>query len=126
MYHGTIGEMIKESESWKTRVQQLDNEKIRAKMRLSDILSRDIREERQDILEDLWKRFEKIDSEIALLKHEVREHIYQLNAPLLLRSLTPQKLTQFHKNIEVKVIVLHTNFERLSEAIHKCMEPIEK
>ncbi len=113
MRNGKLGMLIAENESWRSSIKFLEEQNIRFKTQLADILSKDGHVPGLDQLEDFQNRFIKMDEQISLVRHEVREQLYQLQQFSRGNSLQYRRAIELQEGLKVKVHILHENFRKL-------------
>ncbi|HEY0612551.1 MAG TPA: hypothetical protein VGD35_22905 [Chitinophaga sp.] len=114
MNNGEKGELIYENEGWRKQLALLEDENIRFKTRLADILNNDFVRSRLEELEYFQNRFLKMDEQLGLLKHEVREQLYHLQQEHFHVNGEYKKIIDVQRKLEVKIIIIKENFEKLS------------
>jgi hypothetical protein len=114
MNNGEKGELIYENEGWRKQLALLEDENIHFKTRLADILKSDFVRSRLEELEYFQNRFLKMDEQLGLLKHEVREQLYHLQQEYFHINGEYKKLIEVQRKLEVKIIIIKENFEKLS------------
>jgi len=92
----------------------LEDENIHFKTRLADILKSDFVRSRLEELEYFQNRFLKMDEQLGLLKHEVREQLYHLQQEHFHVNGEYKKIVDVQRKLEVKIIIIKENFEKLS------------
>jgi len=112
MNNGEKGELIHENEGWRKQLALLEDENIHFKTRLADILKSDFVRSRLEELEYFQNRFLKMDEQLGLLKHEVREQLYHLQQEHINGEY--KKVIEVQRKLEVKIIIIKENFEKLS------------
>lgn len=114
MNNGEKGELIHENEGWRKQLALLEDENIHFKTRLADILKSDFVRSRLEELEYFQNRFLKMDEQLGLLKHEVREQLYHLQQEHFHVNGEYKKVIDVQRKLEVKIIIIKENFEKLS------------
>lgn len=114
MTNGKRGELIGESEAWRRQLALLEDENIHFKTRLASILKHDFRKDQLEQLEYFQNRFLKMDEQLSLLRHEVGEQLYLLSQQSLSLNGQFKKALDLQKRLEVKLIIVHENFSKLS------------
>ena len=114
MNNGEKGELIHENEGWRKQLALLEDENIHFKTRLADILKSDFVRSRLEELEYFQNRFLKMDEQLGLLKHEVREQLYHLQQEHFHVNGEYKKVVDVQRKLEVKIIIIKENFEKLS------------
>jgi hypothetical protein len=114
MNNGEKGELIHENEGWRKQLALLEDENIHFKTRLADILKSDFVRSRLEELEYFQNRFLKMDEQLGLLKHEVREQLYHLQQEHFHVNGEYKKIVDVQRKLEVKIIIIKENFEKLS------------
>ncbi|HEY8916579.1 MAG TPA: hypothetical protein VIM87_09080 [Chitinophaga sp.] len=114
MRNGKTGELIADNENWKNELKVLEDGIIRFKTRLAGILEADLQPYELEQLEYFQNKFLKMDDQISLLRHEVREQLHLLQQ--LSQSNGPQlkKILDLQYRLEVKMIIIQGNFDLLS------------
>jgi hypothetical protein len=114
MRNGKTGELIADNENWKNELKVLEDGIIRFKTKLAGILEADLQPYELEQLEYFQNRFLKMDDQISLLRHEVREQLHLLQQ--LSQSNGPQlkKTLDLQRRLEVKMIIIQGNFDLLS------------
>lgn len=114
MNNGEKGELIYENEGWRKQLAILEDENIHFKTRLADILKSDFIKSKLEELEYFQNRFLKMDEQLSLLKHEVREQLYHLQQEHFPMNGEHKKVIDLQRKLEVKIIIIKENFEKLS------------
>ncbi|WP_298738594.1 hypothetical protein [uncultured Chitinophaga sp.] len=114
MNNGEKGELIHENEGWRKQLALLEDENIQFKTRLADILKSDFVRSRLEELEYFQNRFLKMDEQLSLLKHEVREQLYHLQQDRFHINGEYKRIMDVQRKLEVKIIIIKENFEKLS------------
>jgi len=114
MRNGKPGELIADNENWKNELKVLEDGIIRFKTKLAGILEADLQPYELEQLEYFQNKFLKMDDQISLLRHEVREQLHLLQQ--LSQSNGPQlkKILDLQYRLEVKMIIIQGNFDLLS------------
>lgn len=114
MRNGKTGELIADNENWKNELKMLEDGIIRFKTKLAGILEADLQPYELEQLEYFQNKFLKMDDQISLLRHEVREQLHLLQQ--LIQSSGPQlkKILDLQYKLEVKMIIIQGNFDLLS------------
>jgi hypothetical protein len=114
MRKGKPGELIADNENWKNELKVLEDGIIRFKTKLAGILEAELQPYELEQLEYFQNRFLKMDDQISLLRHEVREQLHLLQQ--LSQSNGPQlkKTLDLQRRLEVKMIIIQGNFDKLS------------
>lgn len=117
MRNGKTGDLIADNENWRSELKVMEDGIIRFKIKLARILEADLQTnelEQLEQLEHFQNRFLKMDEQISLLRHEVREQLYLLQQ--LIQSNGPQlkKTLDLQRRLEVKMIIIQENFDKLS------------
>jgi len=114
MRNGKPGELIADNENWKNELKTLEDGIIRFKTKLAGILEADLQPYELEQLEYFQNKFLKMDDQISLLRHEVREQLHLLQQ--LSQSNGPQlkKILDLQYRLEVKMIIIQGNFDLLS------------
>ncbi|SEL33894.1 hypothetical protein SAMN04488505_10260 [Chitinophaga rupis] len=114
MRNGKTGELIADNENWKNELKVLEDGIIRFKTKLAGILEADLQPYELEQLEYFQNKFLKMDDQISLLRHEVREQLHLLQQ--LIQSNGPQlkKILDLQYRLEVKMIIIQGNFDKLS------------
>lgn len=114
MTNGKRGELIHENEGWRKQLAILEDENIHFKTRLADILKRSSHKDQLENLEYFQNRFLKMDEQLSLLKHEVREQLYHLQQEHFHVNGEYKRAVDLQKRLEVKIIIIQENFDKLS------------
>jgi len=114
MRNGKTGDLIADNENWRSELKVMEDGIIRFKTKLARILEADLQTDELEQLEHFQNRFLKMDEQISLLRHEVREQLYLLQQ--LIQSNGPQlkKTLNLQRRLEVKMIIIQENFDKLS------------
>jgi len=114
MRNGKTGDLIADNENWRSELKVMEDGIIRFKTKLARILEADLQTDELEQLEHFQNRFLKMDEQISLLRHEVREQLYLLQQ--LIQSNGPQlkKTLDLQRRLEVKMIIIQENFDKLS------------
>src|SRR5690348_2230561 len=100
-------DLIMENESWRNKLKALEDGTIRFKTRLAEILAGNFTKEQLEQLEYFQNRFLKMDEQIGLLRHEVREQLYLLQQSGHVTTLQWGKTMDLQKKLDVKMIIIH-------------------
>ncbi|KAA2240286.1 hypothetical protein F0L74_29415 [Chitinophaga agrisoli] len=103
-----------ENESWRDKLKALEDGTIRFKTRLAEILASNFTKEQLEQLEYFQNRFLKMDEQIGLLRHEVREQLYLLQQSGQASNVQWRRTMDLQKKLDVKMIIIHENFDKLS------------
>lgn len=122
MTNGKRGELIHESEGWRKQLAILEDENIHFKTRLADILKRSSHKDQLENLEYFQNRFLKMDEQLSLLKHEVREQLYHLQQEHFHVNGEYKRAVDLQKRLEVKIIIIQENFDKLSTEFNNYLE----
>lgn len=114
MTNGKRGELIHENEGWRKQLAILEDENIHFKTRLANILKRSSHKDQLENLEYFQNRFLKMDEQLSLLKHEVREQLYHLQQEHFHVNGEYKRAVDLQKRLEVKIIIIQENFDKLS------------
>lgn len=114
MTNGEKGELIYENEGWRKELALLEDENIHFKTRLADILKNSFHRNQLENLEYFQNRFLKMDEQLVLLKHEVREQLYHLQQEHFHMNGEYKKAVEVQRKLEVKIIIIKENFKKLS------------
>jgi predicted transcriptional regulator len=100
-------------ESWKYILRVMEDETIIFKTQLADILSNDFERRHLVRLEVFQHRFLKMDEQIGLLRHEVRElqMVAQQNNGT---AIHPARVTALQEMLMAKMDTVQDNFETLA------------
>lgn len=121
MTNGKRGELIHENEGWRKNLALLEDENIHFKTRLANILNGTFQKDQLEHLEYFQNRFLKMDEQLSLLKHEVREQLYHLQQEHFHMNGEYKKALDVQKRLEVKIIIVRENFEKLSVEFNSYM-----
>lgn len=122
MTNGKRGELIHENEGWRKQLAILEDENIHFKTRLADILKRSSHKNQLENLEYFQNRFLKMDEQLSLLKHEVREQLYHLQQEHFHVNGEYKRAVDLQKRLEVKIIIIQENFDKLSTEFNSYLE----
>jgi len=114
MTNGKRAALIEESEAWRKQLALLEDENIHFKTKLAGILKNDFRKDQLEQLEYFQNRFLKMDEQLSLLRHEVGEQRYLLSQASMHQNAQFKKAQDLQKRLEVKIIIIHENFSKLS------------
>ncbi|WP_143306423.1 hypothetical protein [Chitinophaga vietnamensis] len=112
--------LIVENESWKGQVKQLEDENIQFKNQLVGILKTGVANVSMDHLESFQNRFIKMDEQIILLRHELREQFHLLQD----EGTSYRKAMEQQKRLEVKMIIVQENFDKLRVSFHDYLRQV--
>ena len=115
-------DLIMENESWRNKLKALEDGTIRFKTRLAEILAGNFTKEQLEQLEYFQNRFLKMDEQIGLLRHEVREQLYLLQQSGHVTTLQWGKTMDLQKKLDVKMIIIHENFDKLSQEFNSYLQ----
>jgi hypothetical protein len=104
--------MLHQNEAWKEILRQLENENIFFKTKLTDILTMDFPKVQLAHLEFFQSRFLKMDSQIGLLRHEIREYTVLLKQ-LLQTDRQEQEFLNPYKNLGENIFSIRESFQLL-------------
>jgi hypothetical protein len=114
MRNGKLGELIADNENWKHELKVLEDGIIRFKTGLAGILETDFHKEDLEQFEYFQNKFLKMDEQISLLRHEVREQLHLLQQPSSSGGIQLKKTLDLQRRLEVKMIIIQENFDKLS------------
>lgn len=100
-------------ESWKYILRVMEDETIIFKTQLADILSNDFDRRHLGHLEVFQHRFLKIDEQIGLLRHEVRELLEAMQHDSR-TAIYPARVTALQEMLAAKIDTLQDSFETLA------------
>lgn len=121
MTNGKIGELKYENEGWRKQLALLEDENIHFKTRLANTLKGSFHKEHLENLEYFQNRFLKMDEQLSLLKHEVGEQLYHLQQEHFHVNGEYKKAADLQKRLEVKIIIIQENFDKLSAEFNSFM-----
>jgi hypothetical protein len=121
MNNSKPGKLIMSSESWKDELKVLEDENIRFKTRLADILATGFHKDQLERLEYFQNKFLKMDEQISLLRHEVREQLHLQQQPALSNGQL-KKTMNLQRRLEVKMIIIHEYFDKLSAEFNNYLQ----
>ncbi|MDR6568237.1 hypothetical protein [Chitinophaga ginsengisegetis] len=104
--------MLHQNEAWKEILKQLENENIFFKTKLTDILTMDFPKVQLAHLEFFQSRFLKMDSQIGLLRHEIREYTILLKQ-LLQTDRPEQEFLNRYRNLGENIFSIRESFHLL-------------
>ena len=107
-----LNNILQQNEAWRQGLKQLETENVSFKTRLADILATDFTKGQLENLEFFQTRFLKMDDQITLLRHEIRE-CQELLDQLLQTNDVLTRTIDLHKGLQEKIFSLHENFYRL-------------
>ena len=122
MTNGKQGELIHENEGWRKQLAILEDENIHFKTRLADILKSSSHKDQLENLEYFQNRFLKMDEQLSLVKHEVREQLYHLQQEHFHVNGEYKRAIDLQKRLEVKIIIIQENFDKLSTEFNNYLE----
>jgi len=114
MRNGKLGDLIADNENWKYELKVLEDGIIRFKTRLAGILEADFHKDELEQFEYFQNKFLKMDEQIGLLRHEVREQLHLLQQSSPSNGLQLKKTLDLQRRLEVKMIIIQENFDKLS------------
>ncbi|UYQ95378.1 hypothetical protein MKQ68_09740 [Chitinophaga horti] len=109
----TIDELIAETGIWKGIIQQFENDNIYFKTQLATVLSVGKNGMALEQLEHFQNRFLKMDGQITLLKHEVREQCKQLEHTATMQDSPEPLSVLLQQQLGKRIDVLEQHFETL-------------
>jgi hypothetical protein len=114
MTNGKRDELIDKTKAWRRQLALLEDENIHFKTRLADVLQSHFHKDQLDQLEHFQNSFLKMDEQLGLLKHEVREQLYQLQQDRVLAGGALNDINDLQQRLELKIAIVQENFDRLS------------
>lgn len=105
--------LLQQNEAWKQILEDLENENVSFKTKLTDILATDFHKGQLPHLELFQSRFLKMDGQISLLRHEIGEYATLLKQPFLTDNQV-QSIRDLRKGLEVRIFAIRENLELLS------------
>ncbi len=104
---------LPQHESWKYILKVIEDETIFFKTKLAHILSNDFEKSYLHHLEIFQHRFLKMDEQVALLRHEVREleEVLQKNN---LAAIHPESIALLEKTMGAKIDGLRQSFDTVA------------
>jgi hypothetical protein len=103
-----INELVTKTEEWKQTLQLFENDNIRFKTALAKLLGTHGQDYPVDQFEHFQNRFLKMDGQILLLRHELREQQIRLQADVTMDALHRQA------DLLQKFSILHNYFSKLN------------
>lgn len=113
MKHPELEELKTQTEYWKKKLSQIENENIRFKNRLMKILQTEIPRSKLDALDYFHSRFIQLDELITLLKHEVIEQLGVIADNITDTPAGMEHILLTHQRLETKLLILHDKFGHL-------------
>ena len=107
-----LSRILLQNDTWRQALKHLESENISFKTRLADILATELPKGQLENLEFFQTRFLKMDDQITLLRHEIRE-CQELLDQLLQTNDVLTRIIDLHKGLQEKIFSLHENFYRL-------------
>ena len=107
-----LNRILLQNEAWRQELKHLESENISFKTKLADILATDLPKGQLENLELFQTRFLKMDDQITLLRHEIRE-CQELLDQLLQTNDVLRRIIDLHKGLQEKIFSLHENFNWL-------------
>lgn len=106
---------ITENEMWKQEIKDLEDENIRFKTILANILANDGYKDQIENWENFQNRFLKMDEQLNLLRHEVREQLHLLQNPGQSSVQQLKNIRDYQRRLEVKMIILREKFGKVAD-----------
>jgi DNA-binding transcriptional regulator YiaG len=113
MIHDLFEKQLLQDESWKYVLAVLENGTVHFKIKLTQILSNDFERSHLEHLEVFQHRFLKMDEQIGLLKHELRE-LQEALKQVDKMVLTPENIKELRRMPGVKIEGIRDSFDILS------------
>jgi hypothetical protein len=114
MTTGNLPSSIAENEIWKQEIKDMEDKTIRLKISLADILGSNSYRDQMERLEYFQNRFLKMDEQLNLLRHEVREQLHLLQNPNQSSIQQIKNIRDHQRRLEVKMIILRENFVKMA------------
>ncbi|WP_295128875.1 hypothetical protein [uncultured Chitinophaga sp.] len=108
-----IDVLIAETTTWKQLIQELENENIFFKTRLATVLSTGRHGLPIEQFEHFQNRFLKMDSQLTVLRHEVREQLKQLESAAQSHETAEVLSVLLQEQLGKRMTVLESSFEIL-------------
>lgn len=103
-----------ENEKWKQELRLIEDKNIGFKTRLVNILSTQSQNHQIELMEYFQNRFLKMDEQLSLLRHEVREQLHLLEYLKLSDRQQVKKIKDTQKRLEAKMAILRQDFYKLA------------
>ncbi|SHL61181.1 hypothetical protein SAMN05444266_104161 [Chitinophaga jiangningensis] len=107
--------LIEENKAWKTQIKQLESENIDFKSQLVALLKTYHGRVAISQVEVFHNRLLQMDEQIMLLRHEIREQEHLLQED----SIPYSKAINKQRQLEVKLIVVQENLDKLRATFHE-------
>lgn len=114
MSNSKISALITENEGWRDKLGSIEYENILFKTKLVEMLGKGFYKEKLEDIEHYQYRFLKIDEQVVLLRHEVREQLYLLQQAVNKCGNQVEIILGLQKKLEVKLGIILENFVQLS------------
>lgn len=108
-----ILDLIVETTAWKQMIQQFENDNIYFKTRLASVLSVGRHDLPLEQFEHFQNRFLKMDGQITLLKHEVRQQLEQLQLTANVQDNVEDLSLLLQSQLGKRIDLLEQQFELL-------------
>jgi len=105
---------IVKNEMWKLEIKYLEDENIRFKINLANILANDGYKYQIERMEHFQNRFLKMDEQLNLLKHDVREQLQLLQTYNHSNAQQLKTLEYDQLRLEMKMILLRRDFDNMA------------
>lgn len=107
--------MRTENEIWRQEIKDMEDKTIRFKNSLANILGTNSYKDQIERLEYFQNRFLKMDEQLNLLRHEVREQLHLLQNPSQTSIQQIKNIKDHQRRLEVKMIILRDNFIKMAD-----------
>ncbi len=121
MSSAKIAALISSSESWKSKLADMQEENIHFKMCLAHMLASAPYKADMPSLEYFQSQFLNLDEGISLLRHEVGEQLRQLQLSSNASDLHLKLIEEDNRKLESKMNTLYRNFKKISTAFNNYM-----
>jgi hypothetical protein len=108
-----IDVLISETTAWKLVIQELEDENIYFKTRLATVLSTGRQGLPIEQFEHFQNRFLRMDSQLTVLRHEVREQLKQLESLANVQEVAEALSVLLHEQLSKRMTTLESNFKVL-------------
>ncbi|MRG45332.1 hypothetical protein GFS24_09405 [Chitinophaga sp. SYP-B3965] len=105
---------ITENEMWKQEIKDLESENIHFKIILANLLANNIYKDQIERSEYFQNMFLKMDEQLNLLRHEVREQLHLLQNPGQSSIQQLKNIRDYQRRLEVKMIILREKFGKVA------------
>ncbi|HVI43836.1 MAG TPA: hypothetical protein VM802_03170 [Chitinophaga sp.] len=107
-----LNRLLAENESWRLVLKDMEDNNIRFKTKLADILSSSLQRKELEYLEAFQNRFLRQDEQIGMLKHEVKELRTMMTHSVSLSQL--EAVNRLQQGMQIRMMLTREAFNTLS------------